>query len=136
MKLQEMVLNMFVCNLSLFLSLSLSLCCKVPTINSREYVHWREIGVAFQLRDDAPYENSNCTLANGAIIQSGGGTSVARRGYWGDIVNSPYIVFGTSCNSEDMLKKVNDKYVKVRDTYRIKKDLMSWNQRWASGLST
>ena len=62
--------------------------------------------------------NSNCTLGNGAIIQSGGsGTSVARHWYWGDIVNSPYIVFGSFCNSKDMLKKVNDKYVKVRDTY-------------------
>ena len=35
----------------------------------REYGHWREVGVAFQLRDDAPYENTNRTLASGSVIK-------------------------------------------------------------------
>ena len=38
-------------------------------IGSREYKEWRETGVAFRLRDDAPYEKSNRTLASGMIIR-------------------------------------------------------------------
>ena len=38
-------------------------------VSSREYQSWRESGVAFQLRDDAPYQHSNRTLASGLIIK-------------------------------------------------------------------
>ena len=41
---------------------------QTSTVGSREYCHWRERGVAFQLRDDAPYESSNRTLASGVIV--------------------------------------------------------------------
>lgn len=82
-----------------------------PTISMREYGHWREVGVAFQLRDDAPYENTNRTLASGSVIKHRQ-EQIACRGYWGDIVNSPYITFGTVCENKDMLKKANEKYTK------------------------
>ena len=42
-----------------------------------------------------------------------GQEQIACRGYWGDIVNSPYITFGTVCENKDMLKKANEKYTKV-----------------------
>ena len=42
---------------------------QAPTVSMREYGHWREVGVAFQLRDDAPYENTNRTLASGSVIK-------------------------------------------------------------------
>ena len=82
-------------------------------IRSDEYLHWRETGVAFHLRDDAPYDISNRTLANGVVVRSRGGDIVGHRGYWGDIVSSPFLAFGSFCKDEEMLKKSNDKYVKV-----------------------
>lgn len=82
-------------------------------IQSREYLHWREEGIAFQLRDDAPYEISNHTLANGILVRSKGGEATGQRGYWGDIVTSPFIGFGSCTDNEEMNKKVNGKYVKV-----------------------
>ena len=41
--------------------------CQAEIVSSREYLGWRESGIAFQLRDDAPYEYSNRTLASGLI---------------------------------------------------------------------
>ena len=38
-------------------------------MSSREYQTWREGGVAFQLRDDAPYQHPNRTLASGLIVK-------------------------------------------------------------------
>ena len=38
-------------------------------VSSRDYQSWRESGVAFQLRDDAPYQYSNRTLASGLIVK-------------------------------------------------------------------
>ena len=82
-------------------------------ICSDEYIQWREKGVAFHLRDDAPYDISNRTLANGALLHNRDGDLVGQRGYWGDIVTSPFIAFGSYCDDERMLKKSNDKYMKV-----------------------
>ena len=42
-----------------------------------------------------------------------GDVKVARRGYWGDIVNSPFVSIGTESNNEELFKKANGKYVKV-----------------------
>lgn len=39
---------------------------------------------------------------------------MARRGYWGDIVNSPYLALGLESDNKDLLHKANTKYVKVR----------------------
>ncbi|XP_011404946.2 PREDICTED: dynein assembly factor 3, axonemal-like isoform X2 [Amphimedon queenslandica] len=84
----------------------------VPLICNDEYIQWREDGVAFHLRDDAPYDISNRMLANGALLHNRDGDLVGQRGYWGDIVTSPFIAFGSYCDDERMLKKANDKYVK------------------------
>lgn len=42
------------------------------------------------------------------------GERFARRGYWGDILNSPYISFGIESEETSLFKKSNDLYVKVR----------------------
>ena len=42
-----------------------------------------------------------------------GGEKVPQRGYWGDIVNSPYIAIGCECDNEDMYKKRSGLYTKV-----------------------
>lgn len=39
---------------------------------------------------------------------------MARRGYWGDIVNSPFISLGIESKNRDLFKTANDKHVKVR----------------------
>lgn len=74
-----------------------------PVIAAKEYVEWRETGVAFQLRDDAPYQHTNRSLASGLVVTQGG-ERTARRGYWGDIVNSPYISFGIESENKELLK--------------------------------
>lgn len=39
---------------------------------------------------------------------------MARRGYWGDIVNSPFVSIGTESDNKELFKKTNGKHVKVR----------------------
>lgn len=36
------------------------------------------------------------------------------RGYWGDIVSSPYLSFGIETDDESLLKTQNGKHIKVR----------------------
>jgi len=38
-------------------------------VDVREYKSWREDGVAFKLRRDAPYETPNRTLASGVLVK-------------------------------------------------------------------
>ena len=42
---------------------------QAPLINSQEYKDWREGGVAFRLRSDAPYQTPNRTLASGLLFR-------------------------------------------------------------------
>ena len=41
------------------------------------------------------------------------GEKFARRGYWGDVVNSPYLSYGIESEEKSLFKKNNDIYVKV-----------------------
>ena len=47
----------FVCNL------------QAPLVNSHEYKEWRETGVAFKLREDAPYQVPNKTLSSAVLLR-------------------------------------------------------------------
>eukprot|EP00794_Sanderia_malayensis_P016957 gene16957-18664_t len=85
---------------------------KAPIINFKEYKTWRESGVAFELREDSSYEACNKTLASGLIIKTSG-ERVVKRGYWGDIINSPYLSFGTASEDKSLFEKNNDMYVKM-----------------------
>ena len=42
---------------------------------------------------------------------------MARRGYWGDIVNSPYLTFGLESENKDLFCKANTKHTKAINTY-------------------
>ncbi|KAM7534235.1 hypothetical protein Aperf_G00000115784 [Anoplocephala perfoliata] len=71
---------------------------KIKTFESREYARWRSTGVAFTPRETS-YLSPNRTLASPryfshrhALGDLGGATLI---GYWGDIVCSPYLAFGT-----------------------------------------
>ena len=43
--------------------------CQTKLVDVREYKSWREDGVAFKLRRDAPYEVPNRTLASGLLYK-------------------------------------------------------------------
>ena len=38
---------------------------------------------------------------------------MARRGYWGDIINSPYLSFGIESDEKSLVKQANGIYTKV-----------------------
>nr|VZI23273.1 unnamed protein product [Spirometra erinaceieuropaei] len=63
-------------------------------MESREYGKWRRSGVAFTPRQ-ASYLACNRTLASGRTFSSASGDRNALIGYWGDIICSPYLAFGT-----------------------------------------
>ncbi|KAF6026422.1 DNAAF3 [Bugula neritina] len=78
-------------------------------IGTQCYQRWRKTGVAFELRDGA-YDMPNKTLASGLIFKNDGERH-GRRGYWGDIVVSPYIAFGIECDDEEFFKRANKQFV-------------------------
>ncbi len=55
--------------------------------------------------------NSNCCV----FVLYQRGDRVAVRGYWGDIVSSPYLSFGTETENKNLLKKQNNQHVKVKE---------------------
>ncbi|XP_061666446.1 dynein axonemal assembly factor 3-like isoform X2 [Syngnathoides biaculeatus] len=79
-------------------------------INKQEYVRWRESGLAFELREGF-YEMTNPSLLSSRVF-SQRGDRVALRGYWGDIVSSPYLAFGVETENESLLKTQNGQHVK------------------------
>ncbi|CAD8212744.1 unnamed protein product [Paramecium pentaurelia] len=86
-----------------------------PIIHFIHYREWRQSGVAFESRY-ASYPTPNRTLAGylpGKHKQTK--DSLLVRGYWGDIVVSPYISFGiyTSVQPE------NEQLFKVRNTQQV-----------------
>jgi hypothetical protein len=80
-------------------------------INSKQYIQWREKGIAFEGREGC-YEFPNRTLASGMVVHIKG-EKMARRGYFGDIVTSPYIVYGIDPEDKDLLKTTNNVHVQT-----------------------
>lgn len=85
---------------------------KASIVNWQEYKHWRETGVAFRIRDETAYEVANRTLASGLVFKKDG-ERIPRRGFWGDILISPYITFGTTSHNKSLLEKNNGVHVKT-----------------------
>ncbi|XP_055993199.1 dynein axonemal assembly factor 3 [Sorex fumeus] len=81
-------------------------------IHTREYRHWRDTGVAFELRDSGAYLMPNRTLASGHLV-SYRGERVAARGYWGDIVTGPFVAFGIEADDQSLLQTSNGQPVKT-----------------------
>ncbi|XP_065844488.1 dynein axonemal assembly factor 3-like isoform X2 [Oscarella lobularis] len=90
---------------------SMKLQDKASVIHSKQYKRWRETGMAFEPREGG-YEVPNRTLASGLILRKAG-ESIPRRGYWGDMINSPYLGFGIETENKDLLKKFNDVHEKT-----------------------
>ena len=76
---------------------------QAPLISSREYKEWRESGVAFKLRGDAPYQVPNRTMASGLLLRevssavSPGACCMCVRMYGGDKVAGILCVFDGLC---------------------------------------
>lgn len=80
-------------------------------IHVREYKNWRKCGIAFEPRD-GNYDVPNRTLSSGLLIKHEG-ERLAKRGYWGDMIVSPYISFGIQSEDKSFFKKTNNMYAKM-----------------------
>ncbi|XP_069763722.1 dynein axonemal assembly factor 3-like isoform X2 [Narcine bancroftii] len=80
-------------------------------INNWQYYQWRDKGLAFEIREGL-YDVPNKSLASG-LLMNYKGEKIPARGYWGDIVTSPYIAFGIVSEEESLLKKANGMHVKT-----------------------
>ncbi|XP_073687214.1 dynein axonemal assembly factor 3-like [Garra rufa] len=80
-------------------------------ISKHQYVKWRESGVAFEMREGL-YQTANQSLLSTRVFNHRG-DRVAVRGYWGDIVSSPYLSFSIETENKDLLKKHNNQHVKT-----------------------
>ncbi|XP_018653072.1 hypothetical protein Smp_168710 [Schistosoma mansoni] len=89
---------------------------KVTQINSKEYAHWRQYGMAFELRE-ANYNVPNRSLASGKVFRNSAGDKGVYWGYWGDIICSPYLVFGIDTSECCELNRlVNGKHAYAAST--------------------
>ncbi|XP_035521159.1 dynein assembly factor 3, axonemal-like [Morone saxatilis] len=86
-------------------------------INKQQYVRWRERGLAFEMREGI-YQIPNPSLLSSRVFNQKG-DRVAVRGYWGDIVSSPYLAFGIETEDKSMLKTQNGKYIKTAQDISI-----------------
>jgi len=80
-------------------------------VHKIHFRRWRLSGQAFELRDSA-YVAPNRTVASMAAGRLRG-SSVLKRGFWGDVTNSPYSALGVECDDERLLKQVNGQHVKT-----------------------
>ncbi|CAG5131124.1 unnamed protein product, partial [Candidula unifasciata] len=78
-----------------------------------QYKQWRENGVAFQIRDGT-YNVPNRTLSSAMVFKLDG-ERFPRRGYWGDMVVSPYITFGIETEEKSFYKKQNNLHTKTAE---------------------
>mmetsp|Transcript_93677 Transcript_93677/g.200974 ORF Transcript_93677/g.200974 Transcript_93677/m.200974 type:complete len:632 (-) Transcript_93677:38-1933(-) len=74
---------------------------KAGIINWFHYKEYAFTGIAFETRL-ASYSQPNRTLASYTeAIDRTKGTTISVRGFWADIINSPYHTFGTTTDSQD-----------------------------------
>jgi dynein assembly factor 3 len=66
-------------------------------IHKKQYTHWRQTGVAYEFGDQE-YTVANRTMASEAEGREKKRGAVMRKGYWQDLVISPYCSFGTDCH--------------------------------------
>ncbi|KAM9716598.1 dynein axonemal assembly factor 3 [Menidia menidia] len=86
-------------------------------INKHQYARWREQGLAFEMREGI-YQKTNPTLLSSRVFNQRR-DKVAIRGYWGDIVSSPYLSFGIESDDKDLLKTKNGQHIKTAQDISI-----------------
>ena len=82
-----------------------------PAVRKAHFRRWRLHGLAFELRGCA-YNAPNRSLAS-MVAGRMNGSSVLKRGYWGDVANSPFAAVGVECDDPRLLKLVNKEPVKT-----------------------
>ena len=92
-----------------------------PIIRLRYYIFWRENGIAFVMRVNQ-YKLPNRTLAcyiEGKKKQNHDSCMV--RGFWGDIVNSPYLAYGLELETREEITYfyANNKIDYLRDSQDV-----------------
>jgi dynein assembly factor 3 len=92
-----------------------------PIVRLQHYMYWRENGIAFVMRLNE-YKQPNRTLAN--YIEGRNKVnkdSCMVRGFWGDIVNSPYISYGLELETKDEIDYFyqNNKINYLRDSQDV-----------------
>ena len=92
-----------------------------PIVRLQHYMYWRENGIAFVMRLNE-YKQPNRTLAN--YIEGRNKVnkdSCMVRGFWGDIVNSPYISYGLELETKDEIDYFyqNNKINYLRDAQDV-----------------
>ena len=80
-------------------------------IHTRLFQQWRHTGCAFEIRD-SKYPQPNRTLASYAEGREKGYAKL-KRGYWGDIQQSPYWSFGVYADEPKLFKKRSHQFVKT-----------------------
>ncbi|XP_076615769.1 dynein axonemal assembly factor 3 [Chaetodon auriga] len=80
-------------------------------ISKQQYVQWRERGLAFEMREGV-YQTTNASLLSSRVFRQKG-DKVAVRGYWGDVVSSPYLAFGIETDDKSLLKTQNGQHIKT-----------------------
>lgn len=82
-----------------------------PHVNQREYKDWRMNGVAFETRltTNTTPNRTMSSFIPGKRKKSG--DSIMIRGFWGDIINSPFATFGyevlNEVDKEKFFRKLN-----------------------------
>lgn len=82
-------------------------------IHTHMYKNWRNTGQAFEVREGT-YDVPNKTLSSGFVFKQDG-ERYPRRGYWGDILVSPYVSLGIESEEKSFFKKMNDVYTKTAE---------------------
>ncbi|XP_054454371.1 dynein axonemal assembly factor 3-like [Anoplopoma fimbria] len=80
-------------------------------INKQQYAQWRERGLAFEMREGV-YQITNPSLLSSRVFRRNG-EKVSYRGYWGDIVSSPYLSFGIETEDKSLLRTQNGQHIKT-----------------------
>ncbi len=63
--------------------------------------------------DEPPERHTNLTLASGLVVkQASKKTKEVKKGYWGDTVTGPYILYGFEYSTEVQMSKTKVEYIK------------------------
>ena len=73
-------------------------------ISQLEYKTWRSTGNAFNFGESEADMEDNYCMPNNSLVSSlvthKGGDRLSRRGYWGDIITGPFLVYGLEHKTE------------------------------------
>jgi dynein assembly factor 3 len=96
-------------------------------IHPVHYRKWRSKGIAFELRD-CDYNTTNTTLLTTRDAQQKKKGRINLRGYWGDIMLTPYLAFGIQANQKSLFEVAN-KVHKKNSHHVAEYNISSWTHQ-------